>query len=74
MGIAIGANHASVVWRVSVTRRVRYGRFHCSCAVCIVQMYMYCNAWSIEEREREGGEKRERSRERTECWREGGRD
>ena len=29
MGIAIGANHASVVWRVSVTRRVRYGRFHC---------------------------------------------
>ena len=29
MGIAIGAKHASVVWRVSVSRRVRYGRFHC---------------------------------------------
>ena len=29
MGIAIGAKHASIVWRVSVSRRVRCGKFHC---------------------------------------------
>ena len=35
MGIAIGAKHASVVWRVSVARRVRYGRFHCITIIVI---------------------------------------
>ena len=37
MGIVIGAKHASVVWRVSVSRSVRYGRLH-------YQMHMHMHA------------------------------
>ena len=41
MGIAIGAKHVSVVWRVSVSRRVRYGRFHCSWEIDAYLWYIY---------------------------------
>ena len=47
MGIAIGAKHASVVWRVSVSRRVRYGRFHCISFSVVVRRWQNCAIQSV---------------------------